>query len=103
MSPIVLSTADAPATTTRASTAIQPRPWIADPMAKPAAPPNTPTALIRLTRLRYEPPRSVSEPSSPPTAGSRPIVVLPTANATPRGTQMASVVRIISGQGSGAG
>ena len=103
MSPTVLSTADAPATTTRAITAIQPRPWITDPMARPAAPPNTPTVLIRLTRFRYEPPRSVSEPSSPPTAGSRPIVVLPTPNATPSGTQMASAVRIMSGHGSGAG
>src|SRR5580698_3970438 len=103
MSPIVLSTADTPATTTSATTAIQPRPWIADPTARPTAPPNTPTVLIRLTRFRYEPPRSVSEPSSPPTAGSRPIVVLPTANATPSGTQMASVARIMSPHGGGAG
>src|ERR1700677_2862998 len=103
MSPIVLSAADTPATTTSATTAIQPRPWIADPMARPTAPPNTPTVLIRLIRFRYEPPRSVSEPSSPPTAGSRPIVVLPTANATPSGTQMASVARIMSGHGGGAG
>src|SRR5580693_9056682 len=103
MSPTVLSTADAPAITTRATTAIQPRPWIADPTARPTAPPNTPTTLTRLTRFRYEPPRSVSEPSSPPTAGSRPIVVLPTANATPSGTQMASVARIMSPHGGGAG
>src|SRR5580700_11493309 len=103
MSPSVLSTADTPATTTSATTAIQPRPWITDPTVSPAAPPNTPTALTRLTRFRYEPPRSVIEPSSPPTAGSRPIVVLPAANATPSGTQMASAARIMSGHGSGAG
>src|ERR1700722_4488609 len=103
MSPTVLSTADAPAITTSATTAIQPRPWIADPTARPTAPPNTPTALTRLTRFRYEPPRSVSEPSSPPAAGSRPIVVLCTANASPSGTQMASAARIMSGHGSGAG
>ena len=49
------------------------------------------------------PPRSVIEPSSPPVAGSRPIEVLPTANAAPSGTQMASADRIMSGHGSGAG
>src|SRR5580704_5606474 len=103
MSPTVLSTADAPATTTRATTAIQPRPWMADPMARPTAPPNTPTALIRSTRLRYEPPRSVIVPSSPPVAGSKPMLGLPTANPVPSGTQIASVARIMSGHGSGAG
>jgi hypothetical protein len=76
---------------------------MAEPMASPTAPPNTPTTLTRLTRLRYEPPRSVSVPSSPPMAGSRPIVGLPTANPTASGTQMASAARIMSGHGSGAG
>src|SRR5579859_6041548 len=103
MSPIVLSTADTPAITTSAITAIQPRPWIADPTARPTAPPNTPTALTRFTRFRYDPPRSVSDPSSPPIAGSRPIEVLPAANAIPSGRQMASAARIMSGHGSGAG
>src|ERR1700730_361071 len=103
MSPTVLSTADAPAITTTATTAIQPRAGIAGPTARPTAPPNTPTALTRLTRFRYEPPRSVIEPSSPPTAGSRAIVVLPAANPTPSGRQVASAARIMSGHGSGAG
>ena len=72
-------------------------------MARPTAPPNTPTALIRSTRLRYEPPRSVIVPSSPPVAGSKPMLGLPTANPVPSGTQIASVARIMSGHGSGAG
>ena len=50
-------------------------------MARPAAPPNTPTAPTFLTRLRYDPPRSVIVPSRPPKEGSRPIVIWPTAKA----------------------
>src|SRR5580693_3548532 len=102
-SPIELSTPDAPATTTSASTAVQPCPWITDPMVRPTAPPSTPDAATRLARVRYVPPVSDIAPSRPPIAGSTPSVPLPTANAADSGTQIASAVRTISGHGSGAG
>ena len=99
----MVSTPDTPATTTSATTAIQPRPWIADPMARPTAPPNTAAELTRLTRCRYEPPVSAIVPSSPPMAGRIPIAALPSPKATDSGTLIASAARIMSGQGSGAG
>jgi hypothetical protein len=70
-------------------------------MARPAAPPNTPTAPTFLTRLRYDPPRSVIVPSRSPKDGSRPIVIWPTANPIPSGRHVASAARIMSGHGSG--
>ena len=103
MSPTALSTPDTPATTTRAITASQPWPWTADPMARPAAPPNTAALQTRFTRLRYGPPVSAIVPSRPPIAGSTPRVPLPSASDTDSGTQIASAARIISGQGTGAG
>jgi hypothetical protein len=103
MSPSVLTNAETPATTTRTITATQPRPWITDPMARPAAPPKIAIKLIRLTRYRYEPPRSLSVPSRPPIAGSRPVVLSPTANPTASGTHIPSAARIMSGHGGRAG
>ena len=86
-----------------ASTASQPCPWITDPIASPAAPPNTAAELTRLTRFRYEPPVSTIVPCSPPVAGSTPSVPLPAAKATESGTQTASTARIMPGHGTGAG
>ena len=103
MSPIALSTPDTPATTTRAITASQPWPWTADPMARPAAPPNTAALQTRFTRLGYGPSVSAIVPSNPPIAGSTPREPLPSASDTDSGTQIASAARIISGQGTGAG
>ncbi len=51
MSPAALSTPDTPATTTSATTASQPCPWVTAPMARPAAPPPAAVAT-RFTRLR---------------------------------------------------
>ena len=50
-SPAVLSTPDTPATTTSATTASQPCPWVTAPMARPTAPPAAALAT-RFTRLR---------------------------------------------------
>ena len=48
----MLSTPDTPATTTSATTASQPRPWVAAPMTRPTAPPPTAAQQTRFTRLR---------------------------------------------------
>jgi hypothetical protein len=102
MSPRALSNPDTPATTTRATTATQPCPWVTAPMVSPAAPPNTAALQTRFTRLRYGPPASAIVPSSPPVAGSTPSVPRPAANDTDSGTQIASAARAISGHGTGA-
>ena len=102
MSPSALSSPDTPATTISATTASQPCPWVTEPMASPAAPPNTAALQTRFTRLRYGPPASAIVPSSPPVAGSTPSVPRPAAYAADSGTQIASAARVISGHGTGA-
>ena len=102
MSPSALSSPDTPATTTSASTANQPWPCVTEPMASPAAPPNTAALPTRLTRLRYGPPVSAIVPRIPPIAGSTPSVPRPAAYDADSGTQIASAARVISGHGTGA-
>src|ERR1700729_2333103 len=56
MSLIALSRAEVPATTMRATTAIQPWPWMSEPIVRPAAPPNTAAVPTRRSRGAYAPP-----------------------------------------------
>ena len=97
--PSSLTSTDTPATRTRTTTVIQPRPWIKVPMVSPAAPPNTVADPTRLTRARYGPPTSTTAAISPPMAGNRPSAGLCAASPAASGTPMASAARTISGQG----
>src|SRR5580692_6119884 len=93
MSLIALSRAEVPATTMRATTAIQPWPWMSEPIVRPAAPPNTAAVPTRRSRVAYAPPLSTTMPSSPPMAISSPNTRWP--DAIP--------ARSISARGTGAG
>ena len=99
--PISLTRTETPATRTSTTTAIQPRPWIAAPMVRPTAPPNTAADPTRFSRARYGPPTSTTTVISPPMAASRPGARLPESSPAASGTQIASAARIISGQGTG--
>src|SRR5580693_9056154 len=103
MSLIALSRAEVPATTMRATTAIQPWPWMSEPIVRPAAPPNTAAVPTRRSRVAYAPPLSTTMPSSPPMAISNPIARWPDAIPAASGTQIAMPARSISAHGTGAG
>ena len=93
---------DTPATTTRAITATQPRPWISDPTSSPAAPPPTAAVATRLTRDRYGPPWSIMMLIRPPIAGSMASDRFPDAIPMASGTQMATTAWAIAPHGTGA-
>lgn len=95
-------TADTPAITTTAITAIQPRPWISVPMSSPGAAPKRAAAPMRRTRCQYGPPLSSMTATSPPIAGSSASSFRPIANPAAIGAQTASTASVIAPQGTGA-